>query len=81
MKSKPKTFAAKKKSAPAREPKPAPRKVIQVAPLDVSSPYLAIALCDDGTVWLVTQTGGLKTAIHELVNLPEPEPKREPEPA
>jgi hypothetical protein len=81
MKTKPKTSAAKNK--PAAAPKAAPRlvrKVIQVAPLQVGSPYLAIALCDDGTVWLMTQASATKTAIDELVNAPPPEPAAEPAP-
>ena len=76
MKTKPKNSAAKKKK-PAAAPKAAPRlvrKVIQVAPLNVGGPYIALALCDDGTVWLMTPTSATRTAIDELVNAPPPEP-------
>jgi hypothetical protein len=80
MKSKPKTFAAKKKPAPAREPKPATRKVVQIAVLPQGSPFLAMALCDDGSVWLLTQVAATRITTDQLVNVAPPEPPK-PEPA
>jgi hypothetical protein len=79
MKSKPKTFAAKNKSAPAHKAQPAPRKVIQIAVLPQGSPFLAMALCDDGSVWLLTQVAATRIATDQLVNVAPPSPPS-PEP-
>jgi hypothetical protein len=83
MKSKPKSFAVKKKPAPAREPKPAAapkdtpvRKIVQIA-LGGAEHWL---LCDDGTAWFGSP-GHWSQADTTNVTNPPPPPAPASEPA
>jgi hypothetical protein len=77
MKSKPKTFAAKKKT-PKAAPKDTPvRKIVQIQVLNVGPSTQWVALCDDGTLWAGLPGNWAQANVDMIIYNPPPPPPAE----
>jgi hypothetical protein len=70
MKSKPKSFAAKKKRAAPKEALPV-RKIVQISPMAGGEHFV---LCDDGSVWVGGSGNWARADVDKIIADPAPAP-------